>query len=427
MILKRVHVILLMPLSILLVTCGQIKREELSSASLIITNGTIVDGTGAGPIPGSLVAIQGNRIMTIGRATDFEIPDEALVVDAAGGTILPGIINAHVHSVSSADTRRRLFLLAGVTSVCDVGIPLSNMEEYEQDTSPSGAAARGFKAGSIVTAPGGYPGPYFGFVVNYEVQGVEEAEMAVGDLHTRGANYIKVALEPGFDGENLPVMTLQELRAIVATAHSHDLLVRAHVQHGEMLDVALNAGVDVIEHVPMPSFAPEELEAMFDDTGVFRIPAGLESQLLRMVDQGIALVPTLDVFVAGTNRRLYLQPDRVEVFIQAVLGIVRFFHESGGIIVAGNDYPAVDHGMPLRELELLQTAGLSPLEVLQAATGHAAHVCGQGDTLGTLEKGKLADLIVVSGNPLDDLNALNSVSYVVKDGELVFSPQQDSD
>ena len=81
--------------------------------------------------------------------------------------------------------------------------------------------------------------------------------------------------------------------------------------------------------------------------------------------------------------------------------------------------------MTLHEMELLQSAGLSTLEVIEAATKHAAYVCGQSDELGTIERGKLADLIVVDGNPLDDLNAMDSILYVVKDGEVVVSPQQD--
>lgn len=417
---------MLIPLLITLVACRTAEREDLTSASLIVTNGRVVDGTGADPIPAGLVAIQGNRIVAIGQSADFEIPDEALVIDAAGGTILPGIINSHVHSVSSAETRRQSFLLEGVTSVCDLGIPLSRMPEYEQENTESGPAARGFQAGPIITAPGGYPGPYYGFVVNYEIQGVDEAEHAVRDLHARGADYIKVALEPGFDGENLPVMDIQELRSIAAAAQTHDLLVRAHVMHNDMLEVALDAGVDVIEHVPMPSFAPEELDAMFDDTGAFNIPSELESHLLRMIDQGVVLVPTLDIFIGGTYRRGDLNPGEMADFIQAVLGIVQFFHDSGGIIAVGNDYPGVHHGMPLREMDHLQTAGLSTLEVIEAATEHAAYVCGQSDELGTLEKGKLADLIVVDGDPLENLNALKSVSYIVKDGELVLSPQQES-
>ena len=401
-------------------------REELQSVSLVVTNGIVVDGTGTGPIADGLVAILGNRIVAVGQTTDFKIPDEVVVIDAAGGTILPGVINSHVHKAPTAATRRILFLLDGVTSLCDLGVPLVLMQEFEQEEIQSGLAARGFKAGPIITAPGGYPGPYFGFIINYEIQGEKEAEIAVRDLHTRGADFIKVALEPGYDSESLPVMNLQELRSIVATAHANDLLVRAHVSKSTMLDNALEAGVEVIEHVPMPSYSHEDLESMFDDAGVFRMPSELEAQLLRMIDQGVVLVPTLDVLIDDTYRRGDIDLE-TEVFIQATLGVVRFFHDSGGIIAVGNDYgnPGVQPGMPLREMDLLRTAGLSPLEVIEAATKHAAYVCGQSDELGTLERGKLADLIVVDGNPLDDLNAMDSVLYIVKDGELVFSPQQD--
>lgn len=166
---------------------------------------------------------------------------------------------------------------------------------------------------------------------------------------------------------------------------------------------------------------------MFDDAGVFRMPSELEAQMLRMIDQGVVLVPTLDVLIDDTYRRGDIDPE-TEVFIQATLGVVRFFHDSGGIIAVGNDYgnTGVQPGIPLREMDLFRTAGLSPLEVIEAGTRHAAYVCGHSDELGTLEIGKLADLIVVDGNPLDDLNAMNSVLYVVKDGEIVFSPQQES-
>lgn len=421
MISKSLKYLMLIPLLFLLVTCRRTKSEELASASLVITNGSIVDGTGTDPILDGLVALQGNRILAVGQSADFKIPNGVLVIDAAGGTILPGIINSHVHRVITAETRRRLFLLDGVTSVCNLGMPLFHMLEYEQERIQSGPAARGFKAGSIITVPGGYPGPYHGFALNYEIQGSEEAETAVRDLHSRGADFIKVTLEPGFAHDSLPVINLEELSSIVTTAHAHNLLVRAHVDKSAMLDMALDADVDVIEHVPMPSHFPEELKAMFDDAGVFQIPSELEAQLLRMIDQGIVLVPTLDVY-DGRPDSGDINPE-TDVFTQAVLSIARFFHNSGGLIAVGNDYgnAGIDSGMPLKEMEHLQTAGLSPLEVIEAATKHAAFVCGQSEELGTLEKGKLADLIVVDGNPLDDLKVLDSVMYIVKDGELVRS------
>jgi enamidase len=408
-----------------LAACGAAEREELQSVSTIVTNGIVIDGTGADPITDGLVAIQGNRIVAVGQSSDFKIPEEVNVIDATGKTILPGVFNAHVHFVPYAEKRRVLFLLDGVTSVCDLGTSLSLMEEFEQEKLEAGLAARGFKAGPIITAPRGYPGSNWDVALSYEIQGVNEAENAVRDLHARGADYIKVALEPGFGGATLPMINLEELRSVVATAHANDLLVRAHVTKSEMLDMVLEAGVDVIEHVPIPSDSYENLQPMLDDAGKYRIPSSLEAQMLDMIEQGVVLVPTLDVLTGDSNLRNFVESEP-EHFTQAVLTVVRFFHDSGGIIAVGNDYgyPGVLPGMPLREMELLQAAGLSPLEVIEAATKHAAYVCGQSEDLGTLEIGKLADLIVVDGNPLEDINAMDSVLYVVKDGELVLSPQQ---
>ncbi len=408
-----------------LIACRSDARQEIESVSLVVTNGAVVEGTGADPIIGGLVAIEGNRIVSVGRLADFKIPEDVAVIDATGGTILPGIINAHAHRVASAAVRRHVFLLDGVTAICDLGDILARMPEFEQDTILSGPAARGFNAGPMIAPPGGYPSP----PQIYEIQGETDAERAVRDLHTRGADFVKVALEPGpLFAEYFPVLTQQELHSIVATAHDLGLLVRAHVYNSAMLDSALEAGVDVIEHVPLPFDSQDNLISMVDETGDFRLPSEFEAQLLRMIDQGVVLVPTLDV----NTHDSYLWGDigvPWQEFIQANLGVVRFFHDSGGDIAVGNDYgvAGMEPGIPLREMDLLQIAGLTPLEVIEAATRQAAYVCGQSDELGTLEEGQLADLIVVAGNPLEDLKALESVLYVVKDGEVVVSPHQESE
>lgn len=388
---SSINACILAALLALLVACRGPQVEELQSVSLVVTNGTLIDGTGSDPVADGLVAVQRNRIATVGQSAGFKFPAETEVIDATGGTILPGIFNSHVHKAHTAATRRDLFLLDGVTSVCDSGVSSALMQEFEQDESQFGPAALAFKSGPPITAPGGYPGQFYGFTWGYEIQGVDQAEMAVRDLYTGGADYIKVALEPGFDSQTLPVMSLQELRSVVTAVHANDLLVRAHVAKSNMLDIALEAGVDFIEHVPMPSTSYEDLESMFDDAGVFRIPSGLEAQLLRMVDQGVVLVPTLDVFIDDTYSRGNIEPE-TEIFNPAIPGIVLFFHDSGGIISVGNDYgnAGVQPEMPLHEMDLLQIAGLSPMEVLEAATRHAAYVCGQRETLGTPESGQLA-------------------------------------
>ena len=267
----------------LLAACRPVALEEHQSTSLVVTNGIVIDGSGAGPITDGLVAVQGNRIVAVGQSTDFKIPDQADVIDAAGGTILPGAFNAHAHYVPTAEKRRQLFLLDGVTSVCDLATSLSLMKEFEQEELEAGLAARGFKAGPIVTAPGGYPAPFHGFEMNYEIQGADEAKNAVLDLHARGADYIKVALEPGFSGYTFPIIDFEELRSVVATAHTNDLLVRVHVTKSDWLDMALEAGVDVIEHVPIPADSYENLQPRFDDAGHFLMPDRV-ADFLQAVD-----------------------------------------------------------------------------------------------------------------------------------------------
>jgi hypothetical protein len=136
--------------------------------------------------------IQGDRIVAVGPRANFVIPASAQVIDALGGTILPGIINAHVHGTSNAAVRRVYFLLKGVTSVCDMGSPLKQMPQFAQDHT-RGPTARGFKSGPIVTAPGGYPDIFWHADVNYEVATTDEARAAVDDLISRGADVIKIA------------------------------------------------------------------------------------------------------------------------------------------------------------------------------------------------------------------------------------------
>lgn len=379
-----------------------------------------MDGTGADPIGDGLIAIQENRLVVIGQSDDFYIPDDVLVIDANGGTILPGILNAHAHRVSTAATRRHLFLLDGVTSVCDLGAPLLRMGDFDQEAIQSGPAARVFKAGPMITPPGGYPG----LGMNYKIQEEDEAASAVRDLHARGVDYIKVALEPGpMQNEYFPVLKLEELQSIVTTAHALGLLVRAHVYNSAMLEIALDAGVDVIEHLPLQYDSQDHLVSFFDETGEFRMPPELEAHYIQMIDQGIVLVPTLEVNTRDEKVWGDLGVSWDE-FIQVNLNVISYFHMAGGKIAIGNDYgvPGIKPGIPLREMDLLQQAGLSSQEIIEAATRQAAYVCGQADILGTLEMGKLADLIIVTGNPLADINALDSVMYVIKNGEIVVSP-----
>jgi imidazolonepropionase-like amidohydrolase len=407
-----------------------------SSGPVVITNGTILDGRGSEPVRDGIVAIAGARITFVGRAADYSFPSHAQVIDARGGTILPGIIDAHVHG-TSAPALRRQFLVSGVTSVCDLGLSLEDMPQFDEDTVDQDPVARGFRAGPILTAPGGLPGAVLGRGLNYEVKTPHEAREAVVDLYKRGADFIKVYLQREDGGAEYPMLTEQQLAAIVDEAHSLGLLVRAHVSYASLLNMAVQAGVDIIEHVPANA---TELEAQSlsesqwqtllesnDPLPVYftELYPQYEAQLERMVEAGIVMVPTL-----GSYMDLYRESTPTpqdEAGIKIVLEIVRSFHELGGVVALGTDFiigKGKQAGMPLGEMKMLLAAGLTPMEVIEAGTRQSAIVCGHGDELGTLEPGKLADLIVVDGDPLQDMQAMSRVVLVIKNGEIAVISEE---
>jgi enamidase len=341
---------------------------------------------------------------------------------------MPGFINSHIHHGAPADTRR-FFLTVGVTSVCDLGSDISEMDEFLERVGLDGPAARGFRGGPIVTAPGGYPDAAYRTQINYEVASPEEGRAGVRDLSERGADLIKIALDPGWDFENpRPVPDLETTRAVVEEAHAQGLLVRAHLIQPPQMDLAIEAGVDVVEHLGMPRWPSREEEdrviASEDPVGLFfdRWAPDYQRRLERMAAQGMAMVPT----VSALLHDFYVAEDptpRQAWVVDVVLDIVRRFHDAGGMVGVANDFN--DRGakerLPLLELEMLQEAGLSPMEVIVAATHNNAVVCGQEEDLGTLEPGKLADLIVVDGDPLADLvGSIQNVTHVVLGGEVVI-------
>jgi imidazolonepropionase-like amidohydrolase len=360
--------------------------------ALALVNGTLVDGTGAPPVADAVVVTSGDRIVAAGPRPAVAVPAEARVLDVRGATVLPGFINAHVHEAFDAG-RLRAWAQAGVTTVRDMELlttgpsVLESMMTLRRTTLATPGNARLLSVGYIITAPGGYGRTY--------VASAEEARARVREMLDLGVDLIKFSLETGYGSlHDLPLLTADEVAAIVAATHERGRRVTVHVTRAWALREAVEAGADEAAHMPYDPI-PEDL-------------------VRRMVDERFVIVPTLTVLEAygalpGTSANL------------------RRFVAAGGEVAMGNDYASVpqngfDHfelGMPMHEITRMREAGMTPMQIVVAATKTAARACGRESDLGVLAEGKIADVLVVDGDPLADLSALARPRVVVHDGVLI--------
>lgn len=408
-------------------TVGESTAGLLPEDALIVTGGTVIDGTGADPIIDGLVAFDDGRVLAVGRAADYSFSSDARVVDVDGGTILPGFIDAHQHETADPAIRRS-FLEGGVTSVCSMGSTLADMPLYEEEYSGERLAARGFQSGPIMTAPGGLPDLALHIGYNYEVGTPEEARAGVPDLIERGADVIKVYVySSAWNSQTIPALDQERLEAIVEEAHSRGVLVRAHITDVSVLEIALDAGIDVVDHLPWINPTEEEVAHALESGDLIQelkdavTASGLETLLNSMVKTDTVMIPTLERVISAKFSDDQLGSALAELYLDPV----RHFHQAGGIIALGTDFNVnigMTRGIPIAELQRLLDVGLSPMEVIEAATHHAAYACGQQDEIGTLEPGKLGDLIVIPGDPLQNIEELGQISLVVKDGTIAYQP-----
>ncbi|HWQ04626.1 MAG TPA: amidohydrolase family protein [Longilinea sp.] len=384
---------------------------------LVVTNGALWQNGQL--IPDGVLVMREGRIEAAGTAAEIAIPTGAVQIDAGGGTILPGLIDDHVHNAAEPEIRRK-FLEAGVTTLCDTGASAIQLRLYQAEKPAAELIARVYYAGPFISAPGGYPADTDASA-RLEVATPDEARQAVQKLAGEGVSYIKVALDDGRGEEPLPVLSNEVLQAVVAEAHSLGLTVRAHVLDAKYLDLALDAGVDAIEHIPAPNFSRQVFELWMRSDRALTLPKAYLAQLQRLASSGLPLTPTLEVLERRTcNTTAQSQAERdacVRVYVESV----RQFHQMGGVIAFGNDFGSagMSAGLKWREIELLQQAGLSNAEIITAATATAARVCGHGDEIGALTPGYSADVLVVDGNPLTDLTALQRVKTVILAGQVV--------
>jgi len=367
--------------------------------------GTRLDGTGAEPVADGYVMVGDGRISSVGQGQPV-IPPGATVVDAKGGTIMPGMIDTHVHVArgvfsgesGSIDPGTLIpWLAAGMTTLRDVATPpgvFPDVKLVADGQAASHEAPRVVWAGPMVTAAGGYPFTVPRYAsVGEDVESVEEARQVVARLADGGARIIKLGLEKGYYADlGWALLSVDTVRAITETAHARGLRVTAHVTSIDEVRLALDGGVDDLAHAPLEP-----------------IP---EAMMREMLEKGIGIATTATVWgVANASA-------------QAAAN-AKAYADAGGIVSIGTDYgccgQAAGLSPYLAEMEFLRGAGLTTMQLLVAATRSGAIMANVSREVGTLEVGKIADIIVVEGDPLADLQALNNVRVVIQGGAVIVN------
>ncbi|WP_063752060.1 amidohydrolase family protein [Sorangium cellulosum] len=434
--------------------CGAAERsspqglaEAGCAGCTVLKGGTVFDGARAAR---ATVVIEGDRVtQVVLDERDVEIVGGE-VVDVAGKTVLPGLIDLHVHSLSAAgpyayhdgdlhlEDHTKAMLRSGVTSYLDLGsLQHVIFEQRARVRAGEVLAPQLFAAGPLLTATGGHPcvhgSPPGDFCLFIDAPAdVAEAFEA---LLPGAPDVIKIVLESG-GSRPLPRLSPDSVAAIAQAAGAAGVRVIAHATSAADIEVALDAGVTRFAHIPDQDRISPELARRMAAAGAVVVPTlaltdGLyraaHGTLTELDDPALGDDVPADVIAALRDPSLIaeLRTARYKELVAAwrARGVENLMtcYRAGVTIAAGSDAgnPAVFHGLALRrEVALLVEAGMPPIDALAAATRAAADVLGRPD-LGRIEAGALADVLVVDGDPLADARALERVARVYKSGILL--------
>ncbi|RTQ45245.1 amidohydrolase family protein [Hymenobacter gummosus] len=380
------------------------------------------------------VVVENGRVLAVqaGYAAAGSGADK--VIDLKNRTVLPGLIDCHVHlegetspngfleefTLNPADVAyraeayARTTLRAGFTTVRDLGGSGVNVALRNAINRGLVVGPRVFTAGKAISGTGGHMDPTNGYRLDMMgvpgpaegvANGPAEARQAVREQYKRGADLIKIAATGGVlsvakDG-SAPQMTEEEIRAAVETAHDLGLRVACHAHGAEGMKRAVRAGVNSIEH---GTLMDDEVFKLMKKYGTWYVPTIIAG---KSVADSAAKNPNYYPPLV-TPKALAIGPRLQGTFGRA--------YKAGVKIAFGTDASVYRHGVNAKEFQYMVEAGMPPLEALRAATLNAAELLGQTDNLGALEPGKLADVVAVDGDPLQDVGALLRVRFVMKQG-----------
>ena len=398
---------------------------KTATGTTCITNGQLVDGTGKAPVPNAALVIENGRIVYAGPSAGAPaVPAGAQKIDARGGTIMPGLVEAHFHATYFnvqkledldikypveyvtllASVNCKLALECGYTAARSGGC-LFNVDVWlkaaiENDLIPGPRLAT---SGREICSAGGLMdwNPEFRKIgmegLVFIINGQEDARKAVRALVKDGIEWVKTyptgdAASPDINDHHTLCMTFEEMHAVVATAHNHKLKVTGHCRATQGIKNALRAGYDTIEH---GTFMDDEAMDLLLERDVPCIPALYfeKASIVRGPEFGLP-----QAVIDGHQETLDGGGESAKRILRA-----------GGRLGMGGDYGFGwnPHGDYARELTFfVKDVGLTPLEVITCATKTGAEIMGRGAEFGTLEKGKLADVLVVDGDVAADISLL---------------------
>lgn len=406
----------------------------------VLVGGTLIDGTGKDPLENSVLLIDGSDIAAIGEKGEIDIPRDAKIIDLQGKIIMPGLIDAHVH-FSGARPRERFSTrtrtigdsLRAIRAAVDARAMLNMGYTAARDCGGTigiwlkRAIDEGTVLGPRIIAAGRSISNTFGHVGanpipvklanatgRYFADGVPECLKAVRTNLREGADFIKIAT--GLFGESkkwpkcMASYSFEEIGAMADEAHRAHTIIASHCNGKEGIINSLKAGVDTIEH-----------GREFD-----------EECAKLMLQKNKILVPTLAISIKRPgyiDKNPRFNNEMIEYMNNLKYETVKIAHEYGVKIASASDFSGGDSlgGLPMGEnaieLERLVTACLSPMEAIVSATKISSESMMMEDQIGTLELGKLADIVIVNGNPLNDITMLqdeNRIGMVLKGGEVAI-------
>ena len=414
---------------------------------LVVRHVSVIDGSGTPPSPDMIVVVTGRRITALGREGTVHPPRRATTVDGRGKFLIPGLRDMHVHLSITTESSLGAFIANGVTGVRDMGGDLDQIDGWRREI------AIGARIGPRIVRCGPLvDGPKKTAMYRLTVTNAAEAQRAVDSLRQRGVDFIKVH-------NRVP---REAYFALADECRKTGMRYAGHIPRGVSVEEASAAGQRSIEHTEtlveaaayqpgsqakspeeaLDTYTPERRAALFAEfvrNGTWYCPTLLEYHHFAFETDSSVLDDPRNRYLARAARE-YIEkfnpaPDRTvpveqyagrRAIFRRLMGLVAEMQRAGVGLLAGTDPPArgMVPGFSLHdELATLVEAGLTPMQALQTATRNPAVFLGELDSLGTVDKDKVADLILLEGNPLDDIRNTRRIAAVIVGGTLIRKPE----